>query len=73
MMRLALAALAISAVAGAPVAGADPQDLEPYCTGGQVPAAGECLPPPGDVSVDSAGGANPGIPVGVNPESVPEV
>ncbi len=57
----------------APAAGADPQDLEPYCTGGQEPTTGECQAPPGDVYIDDAPGANPRVPVGLDPESVPAV
>ena len=45
MIRLLVATLAATALAGAPVAVADPQDLEPECSG-QVAQAGECTPGP---------------------------
>lgn len=57
----------------APIAGADPQDLEPYCTGGQEPTTGECQAPPGDVYIDDAPGPDPHVPVGLDPETVPAV
>jgi len=55
------------------MAAADPTDLEPYCTGGQMPAAGECLLQPQSVYIDDAPGANPQIPTGLDPGSVPDV
>ena len=62
-----------AALLAAPHAAADPEDLEPYCTSGQVPEPGACKPQSGDVYVDDAPGANPQIPIGLNPESVPAV
>lgn len=57
----------------APHSGADPEDLEPYCDSGITPTTGECLPRPDSPSVDDAPGADPNIPLGVDPESVPVI
>lgn len=81
MIRLAttpfrvITALALTgaALVGAPLAAADPNDWVPYCTAGQIPEPGECLPAPNSVYIDDAPGANPEIPLGVNPESVPAI
>ncbi len=55
------------------MATADPTDLEPYCTGGQMPATGECLLQPQSIYIDDAPGANPQMPTGLDPGSVPDV
>ena len=68
---LALALLAVPTLG--PTAAADPQDLEPYCTSGQVPTTGECQPQPGEVYTDNAPGADPQLPLGLDPGSVPAV
>ena len=74
MTRLTLAGLlTVAALLSAPNAAADPEDWEPYCTGGQVPETGECLLQPQSVYIDDAPGANPEMPLGVDPESVPVV
>ena len=74
MTRLTLAGLlTVTALLSAPIAAADPADWEPYCTGGQVPETGECLLQPQSVYIDDAPGANPDMPLGVDPESVPVV
>jgi hypothetical protein len=74
MTRSSLAGLlTFAALLWAPTAGADPEDLEPYCTGGQVPETGECLLQPQSVYIDDAPGANPQMPLGLDPESVPAV
>ena len=74
MTRLTLAGLlTVAALLSAPNAAADPEDWEPYCTGGQVPETGECLLQPQSVYIDDAPGANPQMPVGLDPESVPVV
>lgn len=74
MTRLTLAGLlTVTALLSAPNAAADPEDWEPYCTGGQVPETGECLLQPQSVYIDDAPGANPDMPLGVDPESVPVV
>ena len=68
-----LVALTVSALAGAPVAAADPQDLEPECSG-QVAQAGECTPETivgrvggQNVQLGNFPGANPNIPPGLTP------
>ena len=77
MIRLSVAGffagvfLAVPALG--PTAAADPQDLEPYCTAGQVPTTGQCKPLPGDVYTDNAPGADPQLPMGLDPGSVPAV
>jgi hypothetical protein len=74
MTRMTMAALVtVAALLSAPNAAADPEDWEPYCTGGQVPVTGECLLQPQSVYIDDAPGANPQMPLGVDPESVPVV
>ncbi len=57
----------------APDAAADPEIHEPYCTEGQVPTTGECLPGPGEAYVNDAPGADPDVAVGLDPESVPVI
>ena len=71
----AAAALSGAALVGpqAPRAIADPQDLEPYCTAGQMPVAGECLPDPTVPFASDAPGANPGTPLGLTPGSAPAI
>ncbi|HOB48427.1 MAG TPA: hypothetical protein PKK01_03825 [Mycobacterium sp.] len=74
MIRFSVSALAVAAVMlAAPQAGADPEDLEPTCTSGQVPQAGACKPPSTGDTSGSAPGADPQIPLGLTPESVPAV
>jgi len=74
MTRLSIAGLLMfAALVGAPNSAAAPENWEPYCTGGQVPETGECLLQPQSVYIDDAPGANPGIPLGLDPESVPVV
>jgi hypothetical protein len=68
-----VAALAGATLVGAPIAAADPNDWVPFCTAGQIPEPGECLPAPNSVYIDDAPGANPEIPLGLNPESVPAI
>lgn len=74
MTRFAVSVLiALAALLAAPPAGADPDDLEPTCSSGQVPQAGACKPQSNGVQTGDAPGANPEIPLGLNPESVPAV
>lgn len=68
-----VAALAGATLVGAPIATADPNDWVPFCTAGQIPEPGECLPAPNSVYIDDAPGANPDIPLGLNPELVPAI
>ena len=77
MIRLLAAALAVTSFAAVPVAVADPQDLEPECSG-QIAQAGECLP---ETVIGRVGGrnlplgifpgANPNIPPGLTPTNLP--
>jgi hypothetical protein len=69
----AVGLLVAAALAAAAPAGADPDDLTPYYSSGQVPTAGECKPQPGAVYTDDAPGADPGVPVGLDPGTVPAV
>ena len=57
----------------APNAAADPEDLEPYCSAGQIPTTGECLPVPGRAYTNDAPGADPDVALGLDPESVPVI
>lgn len=68
-----MVAVLTAALLAAPTAVADPEDLEPYCTGGQEPTTGECQQGQGEVYTDDAPGADPLVPLGVDPESVPAV
>lgn len=71
---VALAVLAVvAACAGSPAAAADPEILEPYCTSGQVPTTDACKPAPDEVYVNNAPGADPDVPLGLDPETVPDV
>lgn len=74
MTRRTLAVmLTAAALAGAPAAIADPEILEPYCSAGQEPTAGECLPAPDEAYVNDSPGADPDVAVGLDPETVPVV
>ena len=74
MMRRCMTVLVlVAALLFAPNAVADPEDLEPYCTSGQVPETGSCLIQPERVYTDDAPGAGPEIPMGLNPLTVPAV
>ena len=70
---ISAALLTAAALAGAPAAGADPDILEPYCTAGQEPTAGECKPAPDEAYVNDAPGADPDVAVGLDPETVPVI
>lgn len=76
MIRWLAGGAVLVAFATAPVAAADPRDLEPGCTGGQVAQAGECTPAAEEAAVEGALGALPGIPgafPGANPNLPPAV
>jgi len=70
--------LTAAALAGAPAALADPQNLDPECSSGQVSPTGECAT---EVIIGRAGGrnialgnfpgANPNIPPGLTPTNLP--
>ena len=74
-----LTAPAAMAVLAAPAAVADPNDLVPTCTGGQVAQAGECNAAP-EASANplegffgDAPGGNPNVPAGLTPQQQPVV
>ena len=59
---------------GAPQASADPQDLVPDCSGDQTPDEQQLpVPRPIRAIMDSAPGANPDLPLGLNPGNQPAV
>lgn len=62
-----LAAPAVALVLGAPCAAADPQDDVPYCSGDMTPADDLCRDMPYQVFHGNAPGADPMVPVGVDP------
>ncbi|MCW1958983.1 MAG: hypothetical protein KIH64_010645 [Mycobacterium sp.] len=78
MIRVLAVVLTAMALATAPAAQADPQDLEPECSSGQVAQTGECTT---ETIVGRAGGraiplgnfpgANPNIPPGLTPTNLP--
>jgi hypothetical protein len=71
---LAAGLLMAAAVLGAAHASADPQDLVPYCSGDQTPMNSNCqYAPDGQGYMDSAPGANPDLPLGLNPGVEPAV
>jgi hypothetical protein len=70
---LAAGLLTVAAVLGAPQASADPQDLVPYCSGDQTPMDSNCRPSAYQVFHDDAPGANPDVPIGLDPGSEPAV
>lgn len=66
LRRLVMAGVAIAVVC-APQAAADPRDWVPWCSGDQTPMDDNCRVPPSQVLTGDAPGANPGVPLGVNP------
>lgn len=73
-----VAGFAPLAILAAAPAGADPNDLVPTCSGGQVPEAGECNPAPVEASANplegffgDAPGGNPNTPAGLTPQNQP--
>ncbi len=75
MTRMLVAALlALPALIGIPQAGAEPEDHVPYCSAGQTPMDNNCRPAPYQGTSDgSAPGANPSLPLGVNPGVQPAI
>jgi len=74
MARWLVAGLLITAaVLGAPQASADPEDKVPYCSGDQTPTDNNCRPSAYQVFTEDAPGANPEVPIGVNPGLEPAV
>lgn len=73
MKKLTAAGLLVAAtLLGAPSAAADPEILDPYCTGGQEPVYGQCKPLPTDPNLGSAG-LDPDVAMGLDPELFPAV
>ncbi len=71
---LVAALLALPALIGIPQAGADPDDHVPYCSAGQDPMDSNCRSAPyQETSEDSSPGANPDLPVGLNPGVQPAI
>jgi len=67
---VAAAACAVLAAGGAAPATADPLDHVPWCTGNQTPANNNCRA--SDMPLDEVSpGANPQVPLGVDPQSEP--
>ena len=72
MTRTLAACLVVAAaLIAAPLAAADPQDLVPYCSGDQTPMDDNCRQMAHQVFTDDAPGANPDVPLGVNPGEEP--
>lgn len=68
-----LAAAATAVIGAAPVA-ADPDNLLPWCSGDQTPMDNNCKVAPSQVFTHDHGtGANPQVPVGLDPEQQPVV
>ncbi len=71
---LAAALLVLPALIGVPQAAAEPEDHVPYCSAGQNPTDNNCRTAPYQETSDgSAPGANPDLPVGVNPGVQPAI
>jgi hypothetical protein len=66
---LAAATCVVTLIIGAPTAVADPADLVPWCSGDQTPMDNNCRVSPTQEFTDAAPGADPGVPLGVNPGS----
>ena len=79
MIRLVASALLVSAIASAPAALADPNDLVPTCSSGQVAETGECNAAPAEAAnplegfFGDAPGGNPNTPAGLTPRYQPVV
>ena len=69
----ALTAPTAMAVLTAPAAVADPNNLVPERTGGQVPEAGQCNVSPLEGFFGDAPGGSPNIPAGLTPQLQPVV
>ncbi len=73
MIRFLTAALLAVAAITAPTALADPNNLVPECTGGQVPEPGQCNASPLDGLFGDAPGGNPNTQTGLTPQLQPVV
>ena len=68
------AVLVLTALVGVPQAVAEPEDHVPYCSAGQNPTDSNCRTAPyQETTGGSAPGANPDLPVGVNPGVQPAI
>lgn len=74
MRKLFVAVLLTAAALSTAVsATADPEDLLPWCSAGQTPANDNCRAAEQQHASDSVPGADPEIPLGVNPGVAPIV
>ncbi len=69
---LAASLLVATALLSAPAASANPDITDPYCTGGQTPLFGQCKMQPDDPNL-SAGGLDPEVAMGLDPELFPAI
>jgi hypothetical protein len=70
--RLSAACLLVfAAFAAAPHAVADPADLVPYCSGDETPIDDNCRAPAYQYYTHDTPGANPELPDGVDPGTIP--
>lgn len=74
-MRKLVVAIVLTAGAflAAASANADPEDLLPWCAAGETPANNNCRAAEYQEPSDTAPGADPEIPLGVNPGVAPIV
>ncbi|MCV7179466.1 hypothetical protein [Mycolicibacterium sphagni] len=71
---LAAALLALPALIGVPQAAAEPEDHVPFCSAGQSPVNSNCRPAPNQETSDGVSpGANPDLPIGLNPGVQPAI
>lgn len=68
----ATAAVVAGILAGAAHAGADPQDDVPFCSGDMTPIDDYCQPSANQVYNGNAPGADPSVPIGVDPTYGPQ-
>jgi hypothetical protein len=57
----------VAAMVGTSPAAADPEDLVPVCSAGEVPELNNCRAGPNQEFATNAPGANPELPVGIDP------
>lgn len=65
--------LVAAAILGAPTAVADPEIHVPYCSGDETPMNSNCQNAPTQGYEEGAPGANPDVPLGLNPGAEPAV
>lgn len=61
----------VAAMVGSPPAAADPEDLVPVCSGGEVPELNNCRAGPNQENATNAPGENPELPMGIDPGLAP--